>query len=287
MNHIYIEMEHEREKAFQSIWNNEIDAVFSDVAEYYDRANMYATLGLIETLRQSFLSTMDINHGAKVLDVCAGTNVIGIDLLKKQPDLEVWAVDRCKAMQRVGRRLAEGQGLRVHSVICDVHELPFPDNHFDVVTLQWATRHLRALKVFSEIHRVLKPGGHFYHCDMLRPHVKLVEKLYCFYLKICLRLISRAFGSGSAALGCRGYFVDAIRMFYSVAELSSALSELGFSDVVGRPVLAGTVGFHAARKSSRWHGHVTRASDASDPTSRGCAVTSDHVNRTLMQARRA
>ena len=36
-------------------------------------------------------------------------------------------------------------------------------------------------------------------------------------------------------------------MFYSVAELSSALSELGFSDVVGRPVLAGTVGFHAAR----------------------------------------
>jgi demethylmenaquinone methyltransferase / 2-methoxy-6-polyprenyl-1,4-benzoquinol methylase len=251
MNHIYTEMEHEREKAFQSIWSNEIDAVFSDVAEYYDRANMYATLGLIETLRQSFLSTMDINPGAKVLDVCAGTNVIGIDLLKKQPDLEVCAVDRCKAMQRVGRRLAEGQGLRVHSVICDVHELPFPDNHFDVVTLQWATRHLRALKVFSEIHRVLKPGGHFYHCDMLRPHVKLVEKLYCFYLKICLRLISRAFGSGSAALGCRGYFVDAIRMFYSVAELSSALSALGFSDVVGRPVLAGTVGFHAARKPAR------------------------------------
>jgi demethylmenaquinone methyltransferase / 2-methoxy-6-polyprenyl-1,4-benzoquinol methylase len=85
---------------------------------------------------------------------------------------------------------------------------------------------------------------------MLRPHVKLVEKLYCFYLKICLRLISRAFGSGSAALGCRDYFVDAIRMFYSVAELSSALSELGFSDVVGQPVLAGTVGFHAARKSA-------------------------------------
>ena len=250
MNQIYTEMEHEREMAFHAIWSNEIDAVFSDVAEYYDRANMYATLGLIETLRQRFLSTMDIKPGAKVLDVCAGTNVIGIDLLKKQPDLEVCAVDRCKAMQRVGRRLAGRQGLRVHSVICDVHELPFPDNHFDVVTLQWATRHLRALKVFSEIHRVLKPGGHFYHCDMLRPHVKMVEKLYIFYLKICLRLISRAFGSGSAALGCRGYFVDAVRMFYSVAELSSALSELGFSDVVGRPVLAGAVGFHAARKSA-------------------------------------
>jgi hypothetical protein len=40
-------------------------------------------------------------------------------------------------------------------------------------------------------------------------------------------------------------------MFYSVPELSNALSELGFSDVVGRPVLAGAVGFHAARKSQR------------------------------------
>lgn len=251
MNHIYTEMEHARERAFQSIWSNEIDEVFSDVAEYYDRANVFATLGLIDSLRRRFVSTMDIKPDAKVLDVCAGTNVIGIDLLKRQPDLEICAVDRSKAMQRVGRRLAEKKGLRIHSVICDAHQLPFPNNHFDVVTLQWATRHLRALQVFSEIHRVLKPGGHFYHCDMLRPHVKLVENVYCFYLKICLAVISRAFGSGSAALRCRAYFVDAIRMFYSVTELSSALSELGFSDVVGRPVLAGTVGFHAARKSAQ------------------------------------
>ena len=248
VNRVYLEMETAREAAFQTIWNKDIDAVFADVAEYYDRANVYATLGLIGALRQRFVSTMEIMPGARVLDVCAGTNVVGIDLLKNQPDLDICAVDRSQAMQRVGRRLAESQGLRIDSVICDVHELPFPDNHFDVVTLQWATRHLRALKVFSEIHRVLKPGGHFYHCDMLRPHVKLVEQLYCFYLKICLRVISRAFGSGSTALGCRTYFVDAIRMFYSVPELSNALSELGFCEVIGRPVLAGTVGFHGARK---------------------------------------
>lgn len=99
MNPIYTEIEHARERAFQSIWSNQIDAVFSDVAEYYDRANVYATLGLIDRLRRRFLSTMNLQLGAKVLDVCAGTNVIGIDLLKKQPDLEVCAVDRSKAMQ--------------------------------------------------------------------------------------------------------------------------------------------------------------------------------------------
>src|ERR1700693_3237540 len=115
MNQIYIDKELARAQAFQSIWSNQVDAVFSDVAEYYDRANVYATLGLIETLRRRFLCTMDIAPGANVLDVCAGTNVIGIDLLRKQPDLKVCAVDRSKAMQRVGRALAESHGLLLGS----------------------------------------------------------------------------------------------------------------------------------------------------------------------------
>ena len=151
-------------------------------------------------------------------------------------------------MQEVGRRRAQRLGLNIKSHICDVHRLPFPDNHFDVVTLQWATRHLRVIDVVSEIKRVLKPGGYFYHCDMLRPANKLVENIYCLYLTACVSTIARAFGSNEAAKKCRRYFVDAIRLFYSVEELSRLLTELGYPDVHGRSVLAGTVGFHKARK---------------------------------------
>jgi demethylmenaquinone methyltransferase / 2-methoxy-6-polyprenyl-1,4-benzoquinol methylase len=183
-----------------------------------------------------------------VLDVCAGTNVIGIGLLKRQPTLDVYAVDRSVAMQEVGRGSARRHGFEIKGTICDVHGLPFPDNYFDVVTLQWATRHLRVIEVFSEISRVLKPGGHFYHCDMLRPANKLIEGVYYLYLKACVSLISAAFNSGAAALKCRAYFVDAIRMFYSTEELSHLLAELGFSDVKGTSVLGGAVAFHKARK---------------------------------------
>jgi demethylmenaquinone methyltransferase/2-methoxy-6-polyprenyl-1,4-benzoquinol methylase len=247
---MYSERERAREIAFHAIWNNDIPDVFADVAKYYDRANVYATLGLIDGLRQRFISTMHIEPDYRVLDVCAGTNVIGIALLKRQPGLEVHAIDRSASMQQIGQERAEKHGFRIKSTISDVHELPYPDNHFDVVTLQWATRHVRVIKVFSEVQRVLKPGGHFYHCDMLRPGNKLVEQLYYTYLKVCLKLVSRAFGSGAAALRCREYFVNAIRMFYSTEELSHVLSGLEFSNVVGRSVLAGTVGFHKARKSA-------------------------------------
>jgi demethylmenaquinone methyltransferase/2-methoxy-6-polyprenyl-1,4-benzoquinol methylase len=248
MNQQYIAMEQAREQAFDLIWSQEINEVFSDVARYYDRANVFATLGLLNHLRDRFLATIDTRPQQRVLDVCAGTNVIGIGLLKRQPTLDVFAVDRSAAMQEVGRDSARRHGFEIKSTICDVHDLPFPDNHFDVVTLQWATRHLRVIEVFSEINRVLKPGGHFYHCDMLRPANKLIENVYCLYLKACVSVISAAFKSGSAALNCRKYFVDAIRMFYSTEELSFLLAELGFTDIKGTAVLGGTVGFHKARK---------------------------------------
>ncbi len=248
MNQRYISMEQAREQAFESIWAEDINAVFADVAKYYDRANVFATLGLLNHLRDRFLATIGVRPGQRTLDVCAGTNVIGIGLLQREPTLDVYAVDRSAAMQEVGRESARRQGFEIKSTICDVHTLPYPDNHFDVVTLQWATRHLRVMDVFSEIHRVLKPGGRFYHCDMLRPANKLVEAAYYLYLKACVGLISTAFKSGTAALKCRVYFVDAIRLFYSTSELSDVMAGVGFDEIKGISVLGGTVGFHSARK---------------------------------------
>ena len=248
MNSSYVLKESVRESAFESVWANDINDVFADVAPYYDRANVFATLGLIDRLRDRFVSTIEVRPGQRVLDVCAGTNAIGIGLLQKQPDLDVYAADRSAAMQEVGQTRAQRLGFNIKSHICDVHRLPFPDNHFDVVTLQWATRHLRVIDVVSEIKRVLKPGGYFYHCDMLRPANKLVENIYCLYLTACVSTIARAFGSNDAAKKCRRYFVDAIRLFYSVDEFSRLLTELGYSGVNGRSVLAGTVGFHKACK---------------------------------------
>jgi demethylmenaquinone methyltransferase/2-methoxy-6-polyprenyl-1,4-benzoquinol methylase len=157
-------------------------------------------------------------------------------------------MDRSAEMQEVGRRRAEALGMRIHSVIGDVHKLPFPDNHFDVVTLQWATRHLRVKHVFGEIRRVLKPGGRFYHCDMLRPANPLVETLYYTYLRFCLNFTALVFGSGASAHGLKRYFINALEMFYSADELSVLLRELGFERVAARTVLAGMIGYHRAAK---------------------------------------
>ncbi len=243
--------EEDREYRFKQVWTNELDDVFADVAKYYDRANHVASLGLWNWFRNSFLATIDLQPKQRALDVCAGTNAIGIAMLRKQPDLEVWAMDRSEAMQEVGGKLAAKQGFKIKSVIGDVHTLPFPDNHFDVVTLQYASRHLRIMDVCKEVKRVLKPGGHFYHCDMLRPDNKVVEWLYYTYLRACLSFTALIFRSSPAALNCREYFINALRMFYSADEFSHLLRDVGFQNVSSKTLLYGMVGFHKAVKEEK------------------------------------
>ncbi|MGZ8153957.1 MAG: class I SAM-dependent methyltransferase [Burkholderiales bacterium] len=240
-----------RENLFNDVWTRELNDVFADVAPYYDRANYVASLGLWGWFRKRFLDTIELKPGQRVLDVCAGTNAIGIGLLTRQPTLNVSAIDRSAAMQAVGQERAKARGFQIKSHIGDVHRLPFPDNHFDVVTLQFASRHLRVKRVFSEIHRVLKPGGHFHHCDMLRPANPVVEKLYYAYLKFCLSFTALVFRSGPPALNCKKYFIEALQMFYSADELATVLEELGYADVRVKTVFAGMMAFHGAAKPAR------------------------------------
>ena len=237
-----------REERFQTVWTQELNEVFADVAPYYDRANYVASLGLWDWFLQKFMATVDIRPGERVLDVCAGTNAIGIALLKREPTLEVHAIDRSREMQEVGRQRAEALGFRIRSTIDDVHKLPFPDNTFDVVTLQFASRHLRVRQVWGEILRVLKPGGRFYHCDMLRPANRTVETLYYAYLRFCLWFTGFMFRSGRAALNCKQYFIHALQMFYSEEELSHVLRDLGYVSVTSKSVFSGMMAFHRAVK---------------------------------------
>lgn len=244
----YREKESARRRAFEEIWANDLDTVFAEVAEYYDQANKFASLGLVDRMRNRFVSSVDVKPNDKVLDVCAGANAIGIDLLKREPTLDVHAVERCVEFQEVGQRRAQEHGFGINASICDAHYLPFPDNHFDVATLEWAGRHLRLIEVFSEINRVLKPGGSFYHCDMLRPENKIVEQLYYLYLNSSIGFLAWAFRCAPDVRACRHYFIEAIRMFYSVDELSELLSELGYSDVAADSFMAGMMAIHRASK---------------------------------------
>jgi len=248
---IFEQREEYRRSLFSNVWSQMVPKVFKDVPRYYRPGNIVASLGLWEIWVWQFVRTVKLSPQYQVLDVCAGTNDVGVRLLKKEPGISVTAIDRSKEMQEEGQRRAERNGLHITSIIHDVHELPFPDDSFDVITLQAASRHLQLDKVLPEILRVLKPGGFFYHCDMLKPTHPFVEWFYLRFLRISVFMTSLIFGSTEASRGCSGYFSDAIHHFYTPEELSGVLQLIGFSNITcKKSIWGGMVGFHAAQKAS-------------------------------------
>jgi len=239
-----------RSHLFRETWQNLIPEVFRDVPTYYDKGNAVASLGHCSRWSNTFATAIQkhLPPGACVLDVCSGTHDIPLRLFAIDPTLKVHAVDRSEHMTAEGQRRARERNLTIPARVCDAHVLPFADNSFDAVTLQFASRHLEIIRAFKEIYRVLKPGGIFCHNDMLRPASKIVEIPYLVYLRFSVWFTAMIFGSSAESKKCVGYFANAIRHFYTPRELAVLLEGVGFANIESCDFLTGVLSYHIARK---------------------------------------
>lgn len=105
-----------------------------------------------------------ISKGAKVLD--AGCGVSSMPFLLTQFGGDVTAVDFDKKsialMERFSQDSFFGEGGIIKTKVCDIMQLPFEDNYFDVVMSVSVLEHLpypNYLLAISELYRVLKTGG--------------------------------------------------------------------------------------------------------------------------------
>ncbi|MDX2158122.1 MAG: methyltransferase domain-containing protein [Hyphomicrobiaceae bacterium] len=83
----------------------------------------------------------------------------------------VVASDLTPEMLAQVRKLAAEKGLaNMETTIADAEAMPFPDQHFDLVTCRIAPHHFSSIAMFlSEVRRVLKPGGVFALVDNVSP----------------------------------------------------------------------------------------------------------------------
>ena len=246
----FLRKEDLRSRLFSDTWRMLIPEVFRDVPTYYDKGNAVASLGHCSRWSSAFAAAIHrhVPRGSKVLDVCSGTHDIPLRLLATDPTLEIHAVDGSSHMTAEGQRRARERNLTIRAQICDAHTLPFPDNSFDAVTLQFASRHLEVIRAFEEIYRVLKPGGIFCHNDMLRPTLRIVEVPYLVYLRLSVWFTAKLFGSSAESMRCVGYFANAIRHFYTPPELAELLEGVGFIRTESRSFLRGILCYHISQK---------------------------------------
>jgi phosphoethanolamine N-methyltransferase len=109
--------------------------------------------------------------GCTVLDIGSGLGVVDMLLVEQHGAGHVVGIDIEPTLIARAKTRIERAGLadRIEAVCVEPGLLPFPDGHFDVVFSKDAIVQIPGKSaLFSEISRVLKPGGRFIASDWLR-----------------------------------------------------------------------------------------------------------------------
>jgi demethylmenaquinone methyltransferase/2-methoxy-6-polyprenyl-1,4-benzoquinol methylase len=120
-----------------------------------------------------------------VLDVAGGTADLSLAFARKVgASGQVWLTDINHAMLSRGRDRLLDKGLLLPVAQCDAEKLPFPDDHFDCVTVAFGLRNMTHKdKALAEMRRVLRPGGRLLVLEFSKVWKPLVAGLRCLFVQ--------------------------------------------------------------------------------------------------------
>lgn len=190
-----------------------------------------------------------MRRGNRVLDIAGGTG----DLTKQfarlvGPTGEVVLADINDSMLRVGRDrlLDEGVASNVRFVQADAEKLPFPDNHFDCITIAFGLRNVTHKdQALASMLRVLKPGGRLLVLEFSKPTNPLVSKAYDAYSFGFLPLMGKLVAGDADSYR---YLAESIRMHPDQQTLKAMMEETGFARVTFHNMTGGVVALHRGIK---------------------------------------
>jgi len=143
-------------------------------ATVYDAVQPFVTLGQEARLNRWLAQQIELPAQSCVLDIGCGTGLLTVRIAEQHPQADVVGIDASKPMIDVATRKRAMANCHFKQALGE--ELPFPDNHFELVTSALFFHHVdRELKqrTLQEIRRVLKPGGTLLIADMDRPYTAL------------------------------------------------------------------------------------------------------------------
>ncbi|MEN9769562.1 MAG: hypothetical protein RLZZ180_1192 [Pseudomonadota bacterium] len=238
--HFGFESVDERDKA------RRVRGVFDSVASRYDLMNDLMSAGLHRAWKAYTVMVADVKPGMSVLDIAGGTGDLALAFAPKVgPTGTVVHTDINAAMLGEGRNRLIDAGLALPTVVCDAEALPFPDAHFDRVTVAFGLRNMTHKdRALAQMHRVIKPGGKLLVLEFSKV-AKPLEKVYDWYSFEVLPRMGKLVAGDDASYR---YLAESIRMHPDQESLKTLMQQGGFGHVDYHNLTGGVVALHVAIK---------------------------------------
>lgn len=226
-----------------------VRGVFDSVANKYDVMNDVMSLGIHRLWKRFTIEQSGVRRGQRVLDLAGGTGDLATRFARMVgPEGEVVVSDINASMLEQGRErlLDEGVGGNVDYVQANAESLPFPDDHFDCITIAFGLRNVTDKDAaLREMFRVLRPGGRTLILEFSKVTLPGVQPLYDLYSFRMLPLMGRLIANDAESYQ---YLAESIRMHPDQETLKTMMETAGFERVDYHNLSGGIVALHRGYK---------------------------------------
>jgi len=222
---------------------------FSSISGRYDLLNSLLSLQIDRYWRWRTIRLLREFPEGWVMDLCAGTLPLSLELARQAPGRKVLSIDFCEDMLRAGARALpdDDRAERIFPACGDGEIIPAPTGSFWGCTVAFGVRNLsRTLQGLQEMHRILRPTGKLLILEFSRPTNPIIKPIYSFYLNRVLPFIAGLISGDKEAYQ---YLASSIAAFYEPEELLAMMREAGFASVSRIPMTFGIVSIYVGVKA--------------------------------------
>ena len=228
---------------------NKVAGVFHSVASKYDVMNDLMSFGIHRVWKRYTIEMSGVRPGHNVLDLAGGTGDLAAKFARiVGQEGSVTVADINDSMLKVGRERLLDKGIagNVQYVQANAECLPFPDNHFDAITIAFGLRNVTDKDAaLRSMYRVLKPGAPLLVLEFSKPESALLSKVYDTYSFKLLPAMGKIIADDPDSYR---YLAESIRMHPDQETLKGMMSDAGFEKCEYFNLTGGVVALHRGYK---------------------------------------
>lgn len=228
---------------------SKVAGVFHSVADSYDIMNDLMSMGIHRLWKRYTIEMSGVRAGQRVLDIAGGTGDLAAKFSALVGDRgEVVLADINESMLKVGRERLIDRGVlsNMEYVQANAECLPFPDNHFDCITIAFGLRNVTDKDAaLRSMRRVLKPGGRLLVLEFSKPVAPGLGPIYDAYSFKLLPLMGKLIAKDDASYR---YLAESIRMHPGQEELKTMMEKAGLERCDYFNLAGGIVALHRGFK---------------------------------------